>query len=129
MPARIEDYALIGDLETAALVDRDGSIDWLCWPHFGSPACFAALLGEAEHGHWLICPQADSRSTRRYVDHTLVLETTFETGEGVATVTDFMPPRGHNPDVVRIVRGVHGCVDMRMELVLRFDYGRTVPWV
>jgi GH15 family glucan-1,4-alpha-glucosidase len=125
----IEDYALIGDCETAALVNREGSIDWLCWPHFASPACFNALLGTPDDGHWSIAPKGVSRSTRKYVDHTLVLETTFETEDGSATLVDFMPPRGHNPDVVRIVRGVHGTVTMEMELVLRFDYARSVPWV
>ncbi|HUI83569.1 MAG TPA: glycoside hydrolase family 15 protein [Candidatus Binatia bacterium] len=129
MPARIEDYALIGDCETAALVSRLGSIDWLCWPHFASPACFAALLGTDEDGHWSIAPQGEARCTRRYLDHTLVLETTFDTRGGSALLLDFMPLRRRNSDVVRIVRGVRGSVPMRMELVLRFDYGRTVPWV
>ena len=129
MSISVEDYALIGDCETAALVSRLGSIDWLCWPHFSSPACFACLLGTEENGRWMIAPQADTRATRRYLDHTLVLETTFETHEGCAQLVDFMPLRNGNPDVVRIVRGVRGKVAMRMELILRFDYGRTVPWV
>ena len=129
MPSRIEDYALIGDCETAALVSREGSIDWLCWPQFASAACFAALLGTGEEGHWSIAAKGDARISRRYLDHTLVLETKFETEQGAAIVLDFMPPRGHNSDVVRIVRGVRGTVDMETELVLRFDYGRTVPWV
>ncbi len=129
MPSRIEDYALIGDCETAALVSREGSIDWLCWPHFASPACFAALLGTEEDGHWLISPQGEARCTRRYLDHTLVLETTFETDSGCAVLVDFMPPRGNNPDLMRIVRGVRGSVALEMDLVLRFDYGRSIPWV
>ena len=129
MPARIEDYALIGDCETAALVSRHGSIDWLCWPHFASPACFAALLGSEENGHWLIAPQASARATRRYLDHTMVVETRFETKQGGAILLDFMPIRGRNPALVRIVRGVRGRVPVAMQLVLRFDYGRSVPWV
>jgi len=127
---RIEDYALIGDTETAALVSRDGSIDWLCWPRFDSGACFAALLGTSEHGCWQIIPAAGAgRVTRRYRGHSLILETRFETEDGVVTVTDFMPPRGDNSDLVRLVRSDRGTVRMTMELVLRFDYGRTVPWV
>ena len=129
MPSHIEDYALIGDCETAALVSREGSIDWLCWPHFSSPACFNAILGTPDDGHWSLAPKGACHSTRKYVDHTLVLETTFETESGSAVLVDFMPPRGHNPDVVRIVRGVRGKVTMEMELVLRFDYARSVPWV
>ena len=129
MPSRIEDYALIGDCETAALVSREGSIDWLCWPTFASGACFAALLGDEGNGRWLITSQAKAQCSRRYLDHTLVLETKFETDNGTAVVIDFMPPRGHNPDIVRLVRGVEGEVAMQMELVLRFDYGRAVPWV
>jgi GH15 family glucan-1,4-alpha-glucosidase len=129
VPSRIEDYALIGDCETAALVSRNGSIDWLCWPHFASSACFAALLGGDGQGHWSISPKGDARISRRYLDHSLVLETTFETEQGTVALVDFMPLRGRNPDVVRIVRGVRGSVDLEMELVLRFDYGRTVPWV
>jgi GH15 family glucan-1,4-alpha-glucosidase len=127
---RIEDYGLIGDCETAALVSRSGSIDWLCLPRFDSPACFAALLGTSEHGRWLIEPQdAAARRTWRYRPNTLVLETRIEAADGVVTVIDFMPPRGHNSDVVRIVRGEQGRVAMRTELILRFDYGRSVPWV
>jgi GH15 family glucan-1,4-alpha-glucosidase len=129
VPSHIEDYALLGDCETAALVNREGSIDWLCWPHFASPACFNALLGTPNDGHWSISPKGASRNSRKYVDHTLVLETTFETDSGSAVLVDFMPPRGHNPDVVRIVGGVRGTVAMEMELVLRFDYARSVPWV
>ena len=130
MSTCLEDYALIGDCETAALVSRAGSIDWLCWPRFDSPACFAALLGTPEHGRWLIeATTPGARVTRRYRDHTLILETQVETDEGAVTVIDFMPPRGRNSDIVRLVRGDRGCVRMRTELILRFDYGRTVPWV
>ena len=129
MPVAIEDYALIGDCETAALVSRQGSIDWLCLPHFASPACFACLLGAEDNGHWSITPKAPARCTRRYLDHTLVLETTFETDDGSVLLLDFMPLRERKPDVVRIVRGVRGTVALCMELVLRFDYGHTVPWV
>ncbi len=135
MPSRIEDYALIGDCETAALVARDGSVDWLCWPRFDSAACFAALLGGPENGRWLIAPaEAPTSVTRRYVDDTLVLETTFTTADGEVTLVDFMPPRveedGHDlSDLVRLVIGRRGTVAMRMELVLRFDYGSAVPWV
>ncbi|HEX7970101.1 MAG TPA: glycoside hydrolase family 15 protein [Stellaceae bacterium] len=130
MPARIEDYALIGDCETAALVARDGSIDWLCWPRFDGGACLAALLGTPEHGRWLIAP-ADrlARITRRYRDHTLILETDFETPDGAVTLIDFMPPRGKASDVVRIVVGRRGRLAMRTEFILRFDYGALVPWV
>jgi GH15 family glucan-1,4-alpha-glucosidase len=128
--ARIEDYGLIGDLQTAALVSREGSIDWLCFPRFDSGACFAALLGDAENGHWTLQPAGEFRSPgRRYTDDTLILETTFETSEGSARLIDFMPPRETTPDVVRIVEGVEGRVEMRMELALRFDYGSVVPWV
>jgi GH15 family glucan-1,4-alpha-glucosidase len=128
--SRIEDYALIGDCETAALVDRTGSIDWLCWPRFDSPACFAALLGTPKHGRWLLQPAGEVRRTSRtYRNHTLILETQFESDEGTVTLIDFMPPRGNNSDVVRVVRGETGRVHMTMELVLRFDYGSTVPWV
>src|SRR5213083_1608928 len=103
MPSRIEDYALIGDCETAALVGRDGSIDWLCWPRFDSDACFAALLGTAENGRWKLAPtDPDARVTRRYRPDTLILETRFETDTGAATVIDFMPPRGSNSDVIRL---------------------------
>jgi GH15 family glucan-1,4-alpha-glucosidase len=127
---RIEDYALIGDLETAALVSRTGSIDWLCLPRFDSGACFAALLGTPDHGRWLLAPRADvQQATRRYRPDTLVLETTFEVAEGVVRVIDFMPPRKENPVLVRIVEGVEGEVEVGTELVIRFDYGSAVPWV
>ena len=130
MTARIEDYGLIGDLQTAALVSRAGSIDWLCLPRFDSAAVFASLLGDAENGHWTIQPAGEFRSPRRrYSDDTLVLETTLETSEGSVRLIDFMPPRETKPDVVRIVEGVRGRVEMRMELALRFDYGSAVPWV
>jgi GH15 family glucan-1,4-alpha-glucosidase len=125
----IEDYALIGDLQTAALVERGGSIDWLCFPRFDSGACFAALLGTAENGRWLLAPEGDATSTRRYLHETLVLETTWKTPDGEVRVFDFMPPRGKAPDVVRIVEGVRGQVAMRSELVIRFDYGHIIPWV
>jgi GH15 family glucan-1,4-alpha-glucosidase len=126
----LEDYAIIGDCETAALVSRAGSIDWLCWPRFDSGACFAALLGTPEHGRWLLEAVDDRpRITRRYRTNTLILETTIDTSDGAVTVIDFMPLRGRNSDIVRLVRGDRGRVSMRTELVLRFDYGRTVPWV
>jgi GH15 family glucan-1,4-alpha-glucosidase len=126
----IEDYAMIGDCETAALVGMDGSIDWLCWPRFDSDACFAALLGTPEHGRWLITPSAaDVRVTRRYRQDTLILETRFETAAGSVCVIDFMPPRDRSSDLVRIVVGERGEVAMRTELVIRFGYGIAVPWV
>ena len=127
---RIEDYALIGDCETAALVGRNGSIDWLCWPRFDSPACFAAVLGRPEHGRWLLQPAAEVTATSRdYRGHSLILETSFQTRDGAVTLIDFMPPRGRNSDVVRLVRGDAGRVRMTMELILRFDYGSIIPWV
>ncbi|MFN2587033.1 MAG: glycoside hydrolase family 15 protein [Actinomycetota bacterium] len=130
MPLRIEDYALIGDTHTAALVGRDGSIDWLCLPRFDSPACFAALLGDESNGRWVLAPAERSpRVGRRYRGDTLVLETEFSTSDGVVRVIDFMPPREATPDLVRIVEGVSGTVPMSMELVIRFDYGSSVPWV
>jgi GH15 family glucan-1,4-alpha-glucosidase len=130
MPAKIEDYALIGDCETGAIVDNKGSIDWLCWPTFSSEACFASLLGSDENGYWKICPvDGEWTTTRQYREHTLILETTFTHADGVVRLIDFMPVRDHHKDVVRIVEGVRGSLPMRMDLVLRFDYGRTVPWV
>ena len=130
MASRIEDYALIGDCQTAALVARDGSIDWLCWPRFDSDACFAALLGTPEHGRWLIAPLDEKATvTRCYRDDTLILETQFKTATGTATLIDFMPLRGETSNLVRIVRGDSGEVRMRFELVLRFGYGRAIPWV
>jgi GH15 family glucan-1,4-alpha-glucosidase len=130
LPCKIEDYGLIGDCETAALVGRDGSIDWLCWPAFDSDACFAALLGTPKQGRWLIAPVEDvTQSSRRYWDNTLILETRFETADGTVALIDFMPPRGEASDVVRLVRGVSGRVKLRMELVIRFGFGVDIPWV
>ncbi|MEV8416198.1 glycoside hydrolase family 15 protein [Streptomyces niveus] len=130
MTQRIEDYALIGDLQTAALVGMNGSIDWLCLPRFDSAACFASLLGNRENGHWLLAPRGAGRATgRRYVGDSLVLETLWETRGGTVKVTDFMPQRDVAPDVVRIVEGVSGSVEMSATLRLRFDYGSIVPWV
>lgn len=130
MALRIEDYALIGDCQTAALVGTDGSIDWLCLPRFDSDACFAALLGTPDHGRWQVAPSVPVRSARRaYRGDTLVLDTEFETDGGAVRVTDFMPIRGKAPDVVRIVEGLRGTVPVRSELVIRFDYGSMVPWV
>ncbi|MEU9013509.1 glycoside hydrolase family 15 protein [Streptomyces sp. NPDC048479] len=130
MTQRIEDYALIGDLQTAALVGRDGSIDWLCLPHFDSPACFAALLGDEENGHWRIAPKGAGPCTRRsYVGESLVLESVWETRTGTVKVLDFMPQRDTAPDVIRIVEGVSGTVEMNATLRLRFDYGSVVPWM
>ncbi|QHY94798.1 Trehalase [Streptomyces sp. S4.7] len=130
MTQRIEDYALIGDLQTAALVGRDGSIDWLCLPRFDSAACFASLLGNKENGHWLLAPRGANRCTsRRYTGDSLVLETLWETRSGTVKVTDFMPQRDVAPDVVRIVEGVSGTVEMNATLRLRFDYGSIVPWM
>ena len=121
---------MIGDLQTAALVSRHGSIDWLCLPRFDSAACFAALLGDEENGHWTIQPAGEiTRATRRYREDTLILETELETAEGAIRLIDFMPPRDEAPDVVRIVEGIRGRVAVCSDLVLRFDYGRIVPWV
>jgi len=130
MASRLEDYALIGDCHTAALVSRDGSIDWLCVPRFDSGACFAALLGTPEHGRWLLTPASEPRSIRRhYREGTLVLETDYETDEGAVTVTDCMPMRVQAPDLVRVVEGKRGQVRMRMEFIVRFDYGAILPWI
>ncbi|MEZ5080105.1 MAG: glycoside hydrolase family 15 protein [Thermoleophilia bacterium] len=126
----IEDYALIGDLHTAALIGRDGSIDWCCFPRFDSDACFAALLGDPENGRWRLAPAEPAvRSTRRYRDGTLILESVVETASGTIRTIDFMPPRTRAPDIIRIVEGLDGEVAMRSELRIRFDYGRIVPWV
>lgn len=127
--AWIEDYALIGDCETGALVGRDGSIDWLCLPRFDSDSCFGRLLGNEENGYWKLCPLDRSVSERRYRPGTLILETVFATDRGRVRVTDFMPPKTKLSKVVRIVEGLEGKVKMRSELVARFDYGITVPWV
>lgn len=130
MPGRIEDYGLIGDLETAALVGRDGSIDWLCWPRFDSDACFAALLGDARHGRWQLAPADPAiRASRRYRDDTLILETRFESAGGCVVIVDFMPPRGRTSDVIRLVIGERGEMELHTELVLRFGYGAMVPWI
>lgn len=128
MPLASEDYALIGDCSTAALVGRDGSIDWTCFPRFDSGACFIALLGAPRHGRWLIAPAGTVRSTqRRYRDGTLILETDFATSEGAVRLIDFMPLSDDRRDIVRIVEGLRGEVAMRMKLVIRFDYGSIVP--
>jgi len=128
--ARIEDYGLIGDLQTAALVGRDGSIDWACFPRFDSGACFAALLGTPDNGRWIVAPRGDAwEAGRRYRPRSLVLETEWETDGGAVRVIDFMPPRGKAPDIVRIVEGLRGEVAMSSELVIRYDYGLTIPWV
>jgi GH15 family glucan-1,4-alpha-glucosidase len=128
--APIESYAVIGDCETAALVGLDGSIDWLCWPDFSSDACFARLLGTKENGRWLLAPAVEAeKTTRKYRDHTLILETTFETADFAVMLIDFMPIRGANSDIVRIVKGIRGSAPMKMELALRFNYGAPVPWV
>jgi GH15 family glucan-1,4-alpha-glucosidase len=132
MSLRIEDYALIGDCETAALVGRDGSIDWLCWPRFDSDACFAALLGTPQHGRWLVAPQdSTARVTRRYQPNTLILETRFESAEGVATLVDFMPEHQteSRSSIVRLIIGECGRITFRTELMIRFGYGATVPWM
>ncbi|MFL9874754.1 glycoside hydrolase family 15 protein [Paraburkholderia megapolitana] len=128
----IEDYALVGDGHTAALISRDGSVDWLCWPRFDSGACFAALVGTPEHGRWLLAPAEDANvtaTTRRYRGDTLILETDYESADGAVTVIDFMPPDNGWSELVRIVVGRRGAMKMRTELVLRFDYGCSIPWV
>ncbi len=129
-PAKIEDYAFLGDTQTAALVSRSGSVDWLCFPRFDSGACFAALVGNPENGRWMFKPAEEVIATRRrYRGSTLILETEFETASGCVRLIDFMPPRGQAPDIIRIVEGVRGSVAMQMELIIRFDYGHIVPWV
>ena len=130
MPLRIEDYAVVGDRHTSALIGNNGSVDWLCVPRFDSGACFCALLGGEEHGHWIITPEVEQyRVSRRYVGDTLVLETDFETESGAARVIDFMPPRSGQPDLVRIVVGLRGTVRLRTRCVVRFDYGAVRPWL
>jgi GH15 family glucan-1,4-alpha-glucosidase len=130
MSQRIEDYGLVGDTHTAALIGRDGSVDWLCFPRFDSAACFAALLGDERHGRWLLAPAGGFRRvSRRYRPGTLVLETEFESKDGTVRVVDCMPPRQKHPNLVRVVEGVAGRVPMRMQLVARFEYGSIVPWV
>jgi len=129
MAQKIEDYAVIGNCETMALVGRDGSIDWACLPRFDSPACFAALLGDDGHGHWQICPADNATANRRYRDGTMILETIFETADAAVMVTDAMTRREGACDFVRVVRGLRGTMTMHMDLVVRFDYGASVPWV
>jgi GH15 family glucan-1,4-alpha-glucosidase len=130
MAERIEDYALLGDLQTAALVGRSGSVDWLTFPRFDSSSCFSALLGGREHGRWSIAPRAGGQATaRRYRPDTLILESEWTVGGGRVRVIDFMPPRETKPDIVRIVEGLEGSVQMRTELIIRFDYGSVIPWV
>src|SRR5262249_31807752 len=128
--AKIEDYAFLSDTQTGALVSRDGCVDWLCLPRFDSGACFASLLGESKNGQWrFFTEEKIDMVSRRYRGDTLILETDFETNSGAVRLIDFMPPRGENPDIIRIVEGLHGEVVVRMELIIRFDYGRTIPWV
>ncbi|HMG05902.1 MAG TPA: glycoside hydrolase family 15 protein [Chthoniobacterales bacterium] len=128
--ARIEDYAFLSDTQTGALVSRHGCVDWLCFPRFDSGACFAALLGDGKNGRWKFTPDKEVKATRRrYRGDTLILETEIETADGAIRLIDFMPPRGENPDLVRIVEGVRGRVRMKMDLIIRFDYGHIVPWV
>jgi GH15 family glucan-1,4-alpha-glucosidase len=130
MASRIEEYALVGDLQSAALVGRDGSIDWLCWPRFDSDACFAALVGDASNGRWVLRPTGNLTGTRRrYRPDTLVLETELHTAHGAVCITDCMPPRDGTPDLVRIVEGLSGQVEMQMRLEVRFGYGKRVPWI
>jgi GH15 family glucan-1,4-alpha-glucosidase len=130
VPGRIEDYALIGDLYSCALVGRDGSIDWCCLPRYDSPACFSALLGTPDNGRWQIAPVSGGPATRRqYRGDTMILETEWETPDGTVRIIDFMPERGQAPDIVRIIQGVSGRVPMRLELKIRFDYGKTMPWM
>jgi GH15 family glucan-1,4-alpha-glucosidase len=128
--ARIEDYGFLSDTQTAALVSRDGCIDWLCFPRFDSPACFASLVGDEKNGRWGFWPvEKIDKMSRRYRGDTLILETEMETSDGAVRLIDFMPPRGKYPDIVRIIEGVRGEVAMRMQLIIRFDYGQVVPWV
>src|SRR5580658_1483516 len=133
MAQRIEDYTVIGDLHTAAIVGLDGSIDWLCLPHFDSPSCFSRLLGTEEHGYWQLHPAGGAEKVkacrRKYRDGSLVLETEFDTATGTVRITDCMPMRDSHPHVVRQVEGIAGSVDMHMDLTLRFDYGEVIPWV
>jgi GH15 family glucan-1,4-alpha-glucosidase len=127
---KIEDYAFLSDTQTGALVGRDGSVDWLCFPRFDSGACFAALLGDRKNGRWKFTPEGEIKATRRrYRGDTLILETEIETADGAVRLIDFMPPRGENPDIVRIIEGLRGNVRMKMDLTIRFDYGHIIPWV
>lgn len=128
--ARIEDYAFLSDTQTGALVSREGSVDWLCFPRFDSGACFAALLGDRKNGRWKFTPAGEIKMVRRrYRGDTLILETEIETADGAVRLIDFMPPRGENPDIVRIIEGLRGNVQMKMDLIVRFDYGHIIPWV
>src|SRR5690349_11688329 len=128
--ARIEDYGFLSDTQTAALVSRDGCVDWLCFPRFDSGACFAALLGKRENGCWrFFAKEKVEKTQRRYRGDTLILETDIETANGAVRFIDFMPPRGENPDLIRIIEGLKGEVELEMELIIRFDYGNMVPWV
>src|SRR3712207_69178 len=129
MPLPLEDYALIGDMQTAALVGADGSIDWLCLPRFDSGACFAALLGGPQHGRWQLAPVGAASCRRRYRPESLVLETEYELPGGAVRIVDCMPARDAWVDVVRRVEGLRGRVELRSELTLRFDYGHVVPWL
>ncbi|MBV8400961.1 MAG: glycoside hydrolase family 15 protein, partial [Acetobacteraceae bacterium] len=130
MPGLIESYAVIGNCETAALVGRDGSIDWLGLPRFDSAACFAALLGGPENGRWQIAPSsAPLQVTRRYQQGSLILETEFETADGRILLVDYMGRRDAGTDLVRLIRGLRGRIQMRMELTIRFEYGSVIPWV
>src|SRR5947209_490316 len=127
---KIEDYAFLSDTQTGALVSRDGCVDWLCFPRFDSGACFASLLGKRENGCWRFFPDDKIKKIeRRYRGNSLVLETDIETESGAVRFTDFMPPRGENPDLIRIIEGLRGEVGLQMELIIRFDYGHVVPWV
>src|SRR5438046_8116839 len=127
---KIEDLAFRSDTQTGAILSRDGCVDWLCFPRFDSPACFASLLGDTKNGHWRFFPEEKIEETRRrYRGDSLILETEIETKSGAVRLIDFMPPRGENPDIIRIVEGLRGKVSMHMELIVRFDYGQIVPWV
>ncbi|HEY6071601.1 MAG TPA: trehalase-like domain-containing protein, partial [Chthoniobacterales bacterium] len=127
---KIEDYGFLSDTQTAALVSRDGCVDWLCLPRFDSGACFASLVGNRDNGHWrFFQDEPVTKLTRHYRGNSLILETEIETKSGAVRLIDFMPPRGENPDIIRIVEGIRGEVAMKMELIIRFDYGRTIPWV
>ena len=129
-PAKIEDYGFLSDTQTGALVSREGCVDWLCLPRFDSAACFASLIGEKKNGHWLFRPAEEiEKLKRRYRGDTLIIETEIETKSGAVRLIDFMPPRGENPDIIRIVEGLRGEVPMQMELIIRFDYGLIIPWV
>jgi GH15 family glucan-1,4-alpha-glucosidase len=129
-PAKIEDYGFLSDTQTGALVSRDGCVDWLCFPRFDSTACFASLLGDKKNGHWsFFAEEKVEKTRRRYRGNALILETEIETENGAVRLIDFMPPRGKNPDIIRIIEGLHGEVRMQMELIIRFEYGLIIPWV